>query len=87
MPRSRGEAMMCGTPIITTSGLDTDLYFKNGYNCIIADNYSEMIMGVKNLIRNKTLMNDITDAGIETAIKHFNIKNYINKWSEVFKIT
>lgn len=87
MPRSRGEAMMCGTPIITTSGLDTDLYFKNGYNCIIADNYSEMIMGIKNLIRNKTLMNDITDAGIETATKHFNIKNYINKWSEVFKIT
>lgn len=84
MPRSRGEAMMCGTPIITTSGFDTDIYFKNGYNCLIANNTSEIIMSVKNLLRNKTLQNDITDAGIETAVKYFNINNYIKNWSEVF---
>ena len=85
MPRSRGEAMMCGLPIITTSNYDAKFYFKNKINCLIADNADDMIKSINLLLSNKSLFNDISNNGRNAAIKYFNIKDYIQKWSNILK--
>jgi len=83
MPRSRGEAMMCGTSIITTSNYDAPLYFKDKVNSLIANNPGEMISAIKLLLSSKILRDDISNNGRETAIKHFNINKYLEKWNQI----
>jgi len=83
VPRSRGEAMMCGLPIITTSNYDTPFYFKDKVNSLIANDPNSMIKAVNLLLSNKTLYDQISNAGRETAIKYFNIKTYIEKWKQI----
>lgn len=86
MPRSRGEAMMCGMPIITTSFYDSNIYFKHKINSLIADTKYDMINCIKLLLSNKNLINEISLNGIETAIKFFNINDYIKKWDFILKL-
>lgn len=83
MPRSRAEAMMCGTPIITTSNYDTPLYFKHKQNCLIANTSSEMIDAINLLLSSKVIRQDLSNSGRESAIKYFNIIDYLEKWKQI----
>lgn len=85
MPRSRAEAMMCGLPIITTSNYDTPLYFKHKINSLIANNSNDMINSIKLLLSSKTLQNELSARGRETAIKYFHIKDYLEKWKQILE--
>jgi glycosyltransferase involved in cell wall biosynthesis len=84
MPRTRAEAMMCGSPIVTTSNYGIEKYLKNNKNCIIANSKEEMLSATKKIIDSSELQNILSKNARETAIKHFHIKNYLKKWQNVF---
>tara|TARA_B100000131_G_scaffold207967_1_gene200072 strand:- start:1289 stop:2230 length:942 start_codon:yes stop_codon:yes gene_type:complete len=83
MPRSRGEAAMSGMPIVTTKNYGIEKYFINNKSCIFADNKHDMLKAVKRIINNNNLRKDLGSSAREAAVKHFNIKDYINKWDYV----
>ena len=85
MPRTRAEAMMCGTPIVTTSNYGIEKYLKNNKNCIIANNKEEMLKAVKKVIDSKDLQILLSNNARKTAIKNFGIKTYLNRWEEAFR--
>jgi glycosyltransferase involved in cell wall biosynthesis len=84
MPRSRGEAAMCGLPIVSTNNYDIGMYFKNGENGFISNNREELLLYLNKLISDKSLAEDMGSLARETAIKHFHIKDNIEKWNHVF---
>lgn len=85
MPRSRGEALMCGMATITTSGYDIKNYFSDGKNILFANSASEMMSAILKLQQNPNLVEDLGNRARETAIKKFNITEYVEKWNQVFK--
>jgi glycosyltransferase involved in cell wall biosynthesis len=84
MPRSRAEALMCGTPIITTKNYDIDMYLKDNISCIFADSKDEIITSIKKLLSSPSMQKDLSEAGREAAINNFHISNYLLKWNNVF---
>lgn len=86
MPRSRGEALMCGLPIITTSNYDTKYYFKHMKNSLIADTPMSMINSINKILNSNNLCNDLSNYGRESAINFFHIKDYLKKWSHILEM-
>jgi glycosyltransferase involved in cell wall biosynthesis len=84
MPRSRGEAAMCGMPIVSTDNFDIGRYFKNRKNAILSNEKSEIINGIRLLQKNESARCDFGQAAREVAIKNFHIKDYIEKINQVF---
>jgi glycosyltransferase involved in cell wall biosynthesis len=84
MPRSRGEALMCGAATVSTSGFDIKNYFTDKKNIMFADTSSEMISSITRLLENPSLSEDMGELARETALKHFHISDYINKWNQLF---
>ena len=84
MPRTRAEAMMCGMPIVSTSNYGIDRYLKDGKNCIIADNKTDMLKSVKRILESPDLQMDLSEKSRATAKRFFHIKDYLAKWEEVF---
>jgi len=85
MPRSRGEALMCGTPIVTTNNYDIGGYLKHGVNCMFANTREEMLNSCKAIIQSRAFREDLSLAGREAALKYFHISKYIEKWQQVFQ--
>lgn len=85
MPRSRAEALMCGTPIVTTKNYDIDMYLKDKKHCLYANSKSEMVEAINKILSSKSLAEDLSEYGREAAIKHFNINLYLQKWERVFE--
>ena len=85
MPRARAEALMCGTPMVTTNNFGIDRYLKHGVNCFFADNKTDMLKYCNKILYSKDLQEELGFAGRNAAIKHFNIKDYIKKWEYVFE--
>lgn len=83
MPRSRAEAMMCGTPIVTTSHYDISEYITHNKNGFIADNSNDMIKYCNMLINDNSRFEDFSEQSRETAIKFFNIYDYLDKWNQI----
>lgn len=84
MPRSRAEALMCGTPIITTKNYGIDKYLIHGKSCLFADSKEDMLINCKKVLENISLREELSLGGREAAIEHFNIKTYLQRWKEVF---
>jgi glycosyltransferase involved in cell wall biosynthesis len=85
MPRTRAEALMCGTPVITTKNFGIENYLTHGKNCLFADTREDMLRHVKRLLASKDMQEDLGMAGREAAIKFFNTKEYKARWEEVFE--
>ena len=85
MPRTRGEALMCGTPLITTKNFGIENYLAHGKNCLFADTKEEMLRYSKELLGSRDMAEDIGQAGREASIKFFHIRDYKEKWMEVFE--
>ena len=86
MPRSRAEAMMCGTPVVTTSYYDISDYIQHGYNGFIADNSYDMLKYCKKVLKDKKCFEDISQKSRETALKHFGIDQYLKKWIQILEL-
>jgi glycosyltransferase involved in cell wall biosynthesis len=85
MPRSRAEALMCGTPLVTTNNYGIDKYLVNNKSCIFADTKEDMLKAINKILDSKQMQIDLSSAGREAAIKYFNIKDYLSKWEQVFE--
>jgi len=85
MPRTRAEAMMCGMPLVSTSNYGIEKYLINGKNCIIANTKEDMLKGVQKVLDLPSMQLDLSAESRETAVKHFNIKDYLTRWEEVFE--
>lgn len=86
MPRSRAEAMMCGKmPIVTTNNYDIGKYITHGKDGYLVTKKGEAIKYIQLLLENKELAAEIAENGRKTAIKHFHIKDNIEKWNEIFR--
>ncbi len=84
MPRSRGEAAMCGMPIVSTKNYDISNYFTNGINGIITNDKNEILENIIKIIDSEQMKIDLGQAAREVAIKHFHIKDFIERWNSVF---
>jgi glycosyltransferase involved in cell wall biosynthesis len=84
MPRSRAEALMCGTPLVTTNNYGIDKYLVNNKSCIFADTKYDMLRASNKILRSKQMQQDLGSAGREAAINHFGIKEYIDRWEGAF---
>ena len=85
MPRVRAEALMCGAPLVTTKNFGIERYLKHNKSCLYADTKDEMIKACRSILSSNSLSEDLSLAGRETAIKYFNIKDYLDKWTYVIE--
>ena len=83
LPRGRGEAMMCGTPLVTTDNYDISDYLVNKKDCILSNNYDELKKGIRDILNDEDCRNFYSTAARNAAIKHFGIDSYIEKWMKV----
>lgn len=83
LPRGRAEAMMCGTPLVSTNNYDISSYLENKKDCILSNNFDELKSGIRDILNDKDCMNFYSSAARAAAIKHFGIDKYISKWMEV----
>ena len=84
MPRVRAEALMCGTPLVTTKNFGIEKYLTHNKNCLYADSKEDMLRFSKRLLESSSMQADLGQAGREVAIKYFNIDDYKSRWEEVF---
>ena len=85
MPRGRGEAMMCGTPIVTTDNFDISNYLTNGTDCILSNNFEVLRKGILDIINDESVREYYSKAARLAAIKNFHIDDYIKKWMQVIE--
>tara|TARA_A200000159_G_scaffold164386_2_gene193789 strand:+ start:1005 stop:1925 length:921 start_codon:yes stop_codon:yes gene_type:complete len=84
MPRVRAEAMMCGTPIVTTKNFGIEDYLTHGKDCYFADTKEDMLKYCVDIIDSKSLREELGGRAREAAIRSFNIDEYKNRWKHVF---
>lgn len=84
MPRSRGEALMCGCPIITTDNYDINKYLKHKESAFLSNDKREIIAAINKFFKSKQMQLDYGLKGREAAIKHFHIRDNHEKWENVF---
>ena len=84
MPRSRGEAMMCGMALITTNNYDISRYVSHKKNAFLCNNHKDMIKYAMLLKEDKELCIEMGLAARAAAIKYFNIKEYLERWNDLF---
>jgi glycosyltransferase involved in cell wall biosynthesis len=84
MPRTRAEALMCGTPLVTTNNFGIDEYLEHGKNCLFADTKEDMVKNINKILSSKALAKELGENGRATAIEHFHIDDYKAKWQHVF---
>jgi len=85
MPRARAEALMCGTPIVTTNNYGIDRYLKHGVNCFFADNKTDMLKYCNKILYSKDLQEELGFSGRERAKRCFHINDYVERWQAVFR--
>lgn len=85
MPRSRAEAAMCGMPIISTANYEFGEHFRHGIDGIITNDVKEIHKAVRKLLGSKDMQEEFGGRAREAAIKHFHIKDYLDKWNDVFR--
>ena len=50
MPRARAEALMCGTPLVTTNNFGINRYLRDGESCLFADTKGDMLKAVNKIL-------------------------------------
>jgi len=69
LPELQAQAMACGTVVLTRKPEnmnDLAIFYKQGENCMLFSDKSEMIQYLKELINNKELRNKLIAGGLET---------------------
>lgn len=80
MPRSRGEAMMCGLVNVSLQNHDVELYIKNGVNGFYSDQSGELREYLLYLMQNPRRTRKIGEAGRLLAMDIFNHDRYLAAW-------
>ncbi|OGK43718.1 hypothetical protein A2957_00335 [Candidatus Roizmanbacteria bacterium RIFCSPLOWO2_01_FULL_38_11] len=82
MPRSRGEAMMCGLATVSAKNHDVELFIKNGENGFYADEPDELREYLAYLRNHPEQTKKIGMAGRMTAMDLFNHDRYLQAWED-----
>jgi glycosyltransferase involved in cell wall biosynthesis len=80
MPRSRGEAMMCGLVTVSATNHDVEMFIKNGWNGFYAETAEEMAEQIRFLMKNKNECRKIGERSRTTAADIFNHDRYLDAW-------
>lgn len=83
MPRSRGEAMMCGLVTVSAANHDVEMFIKNGWNGFYADTPEEMAEHLLFLMRNKKACREMGERARQTAADLFNHDRYLAAWQSL----
>lgn len=83
MPRSRGEAMMCGLVSVSAKNHDVDCFIEHGYNGFFSDDSQEIADILQQLLREPELCKRIGQRSRDTAIEYFGIERYLNEWQQL----
>ena len=82
MPRSRGEAMMCGLVTVSLKNHDVDLFIKNGVSGFYSEDILELRDFLLYLMKNPEETRKIGQRGREIAMDIFNHDLYLKAWQE-----
>jgi glycosyltransferase involved in cell wall biosynthesis len=83
MPRGRGEAMMCGIPVITTNFYDEELFIENGVNGFYSNNIQQIKEYAALLLADKNLQAEMARNIYKTALEKFHISRFLVEWKKV----
>jgi glycosyltransferase involved in cell wall biosynthesis len=81
MPRSRGEAMMCGLVSVSANNHDVDCFIEHGYNGYFSDDPQEIVEIIQQLLRDPELCKRVGQRSRDTAREVFSIERYLSEWS------
>lgn len=87
MPRSRGEAMLCGLATVNAAGHDVDRFIENGMNGFYAASAEELTDQIGFLLADPARAWRIGLAGRETAMRRFHIDRYLTDWRQLIRDT
>ena len=87
MPRSRGEAMLCGLATVSADSHDVDRFIDNGVNGFYAATAEELADQLRYLLTDPTRAWRIGLAGRETAMRLFHIRRYLADWRQLVRDT
>lgn len=87
MPRSRGEAMLCGLATVNADSHDVDLFIRNGVNGFYATSADELAAHLNYLLKDSGNAWRIGQAGRKTAIQTFHIERYLSDWRQLIRDT
>jgi|GEM_PF-1294477 GT2 family glycosyltransferase len=85
MPRSRGEAMMCGLATVNAKNHDVDLFINNGVNGFYALDPLDAREQLLFLVNNPVACTRIGKESRKTAIDLFNHDRFVESWQTVFE--
>lgn len=85
MPRSRGEAMMCGLTTVSLKNHDVDQFITNGVNGFYSEDTDELKDFLLYLMKNPDENRKIGQKGRDTAMDIFNNDRYLHAWTETLK--
>jgi glycosyltransferase involved in cell wall biosynthesis len=80
MPRSRGEAMMCGLVPVSANNHDVEMFIQNGWNGFYSSSPEELGDFMLECLQNRALLRSIGARARETAIDLFNHDRFLATW-------
>lgn len=86
MPRTRGEALMCGLALVTTSPHDSDLFIESGYNGFVSDSIDDLVEILTELKTNHPLRRTIGRRGRQTALDIFHVNRFLRDWRKTLEV-
>lgn len=87
MPRTRGEAMLCGLATVSATSHDVDLFINNGINGFHAGSVPELAEQIRYLINDPERAARIARAGRATGIELFGIERFLADWRRLIRDT
>lgn len=87
MPRTRGEAMLCGLATVSATSHDVDLFINNGINGFHAAEAEELAEQVRYLLAHPGEARQIARAGRATGIELFGIDRFLADWRRLIRDT
>lgn len=87
MPRTRGEAMLCGLATVSATSHDVDLFIRNGINGFHAGAAEELAEQISYLLDDPERAARIARAGRATGIELFGIDRFLADWRRLIRDT
>lgn len=85
MPRTRGEAMMCGLAIVSANNHDVNEFIRNGENGFYSNDPKELADMIERLARDPMFARKIGETGRRTAMDLFHVGRYHADWHAVIQ--
>ena len=85
MPRTRGEAMLCGLATVNADSHDVNRFVHNGVNGFYAATAEDLADQLGFLLTDPARAWRIGQAGRDTAIQRFHIDRFLADWRHLIR--